>query len=116
MGKVRRKFTVGFKQQIVMEVESGRMTPAEACRRYEVSWGVLSNWRRKFIEGGLKGKPSNRELALEAENERLKAKVGELTMLVDLLKKMEDFARQRQSEISSVVTSKNLGASRGGAK
>lgn len=116
MGKVRRKFTIGFKQQVVMEVESGQMTASEACRRYDVAWGVLVNWRSKFAEGKLEGKPSGTELALRAENERLKAKVGELTMLVDLLKKMEDFARQRRNETSSIVTARNLGVLRGGAK
>lgn len=116
MGKVRRKFTVGFKQQIVDEVETGLVTKSAAARKYEVSASVIDRWMMKARDGILNDRPSNTEKALRVENEKLKAKVGELTMLIDVLKKMEDFGRQRRSEISSAVISKNLAQSRGGAK
>lgn len=116
MGKTRRKFTTGFKQQVVQEIESGLVTKAQAARKYEISVGVIERWIWKSRDGSLVEKPSTEEKALKVENERLKAKVGELTMTVDLLKKMEAFAQERRKETSSVVTAKTLGLLRGGAK
>ena len=37
MGKQRRKFETGFKQQIVQEVESGLLAVSAASRKYQIS-------------------------------------------------------------------------------
>ena len=116
MGKIRRKFNVGFKQQVIQEIESGLVNKAQAARKYEISAGVIDRWIWKYRDGTLIDKPSNQELAVKAENERLKAKIGELTMQIDLLKKLEAYAQQRRKESTSVITAKNLAQFRGGAK
>jgi len=113
MGKNRRKFTTGFKQQVVQEIESGLVTKALVARKYEVSAGVIDRWIWKDRDGSLIEKPSTDEKALRAENERLKAKIGDLTMQIDLLKKMEVYAQQRRKENTSVITAKNLAQFRG---
>jgi len=115
MGKIRRKFQVEFKQQLVQQIEAGAITQSQASREYQISSGVISHWRLKFRQGVLIERPSTRERLLEAENERLKAKVGDLTMRIDLLKKMEDYARRQRSADSSVITGKNLVQFRRGA-
>lgn len=116
MGKTRRKFEIGFKRQVVEEIESGLITKYGAARKYDISAGVIERWREKYEAGILTGKPTSEEKALKAENERLKAKVGELIMQIDILKKMEDYARQRRKEDTCVITGKNLGEFQGGAK
>lgn len=116
MGKTRRKFTIGFKQQVIQEIESGLVGKAQAARKYEISVGVIDRWVWKYRDGSLVERPSTEEKALRTENERLKAKIGELTMTVDLLKKMEAYAQERRKESSSVVTAKTLGLLRGGAR
>lgn len=116
MGKTRRKFTVGFKQQVIQEIESGLITTAQAARKYEVSQGVIDRWRWKWRDGKLVEQPSSEEIAVKAENERLKAKIGELTMQIDLLKKLEAYAQQKRKEDTSVITAKNLAQFQGGAK
>lgn len=116
MGRNRRKFAIGFKQQVVDEVESGILTKNAAARRHEISAAVIDRWIMKARAGVLVEKPTTEEKALRAENEKLKAKVGELTMLVDVLKKMEAYGRERRSGILSVVTGKNLAQLQGGAK
>ncbi|HLB59573.1 MAG TPA: transposase [Bdellovibrionota bacterium] len=116
MGRNRRKFAIGFKQQVVDEVESGLMTKYEAARKYEISASVIDRWTLKAQAGALIEKPTSEEKALRAENEKLKAKVGELTMLIDVLKKMEAFGRERRKETLSVVTRQNLAQLQGGAK
>lgn len=116
MGKVRRKFTTGFKQQVVQEVEAGLVTRAQAARKYEVSAGAIDRWVWKYRDGTLIERPSTEEKALRVENERLKAKIGELTMQIDLLKKLEAYAQQKRKENTSVITLRNLAQFQGGAK
>ena len=116
MGKTRRRFTAGFKQQVVQEVEAGLVAKAQAARKYEVSASVIDRWIWKYRDGTLVDKPSSEEKALKAENERLKAKIGELTMQIDLLKKLEAYAQQKRKENTSVITLRNLAQFQGGAK
>ncbi len=47
MGKQRRKFETGFKQQIVSEVESGLLSVSAASRKYQISDSVIDGWRQK---------------------------------------------------------------------
>lgn len=117
MGKrERRRFMVGFKQQVVEEIEHGLVTTAQAARKYEISASVIDRWRWKYQDGQLVERPSTEEKALRAENEKLKAKIGELTMQIDLLKKLDAYAQRRRKESTSVITAKNLAQFQGGAK
>ena len=97
MGKERRKFTIGFKQQVVQEIESGLVSKSGACRKYEIADGVVTRWLEKYRTGTLVEKPTTEEKSLRAENERLKVKVGERTMQIDLLKKLETYAQRKRS-------------------
>jgi transposase-like protein len=72
MGKQRRKFESGFKQQIVSEVESGLLTVSAASRKYQISGSVIDRWRDQARQGALEGSPSVREKNLERENRELK--------------------------------------------
>ena len=116
MGRIRRKFDADFKRKVVEEVESGAISGSAACRKYEISYGVLQSWKDKLQAGELVDRPSKREKALESENEKLKAKIGELVMQNDLLKKFPDWIQQRRKLNTSVITSKNLDQFRKGAK
>lgn len=116
MGKRRRMFAVEFKRQVVEEIASGLVTTAEATRKYDVSQGVIDRWKAKVQAGTLVEKPTTEGKALRAENERLKAKIGELTMQIDLLKKLEAYAQRKRKEDMCVITAKNLAVLSGGAK
>ena len=78
MGKQRRKFEAGFKQQIVQEVESGLLSVGAASRKYQISGSVIDRWRRQARQGGLDTAPSARERVLERENRELKERLAEL--------------------------------------
>lgn len=116
MGRNRRSFTIGFKQQVVAEIKSGQITVNAASRKYELSYSSVEKWVQRFEEGKLTGKPDGEEMALLAENERLKAKVGELTMQIDLLKKFQSWRQQQRNVNTSVITEKNLAQFVRGAK
>ena len=116
MGNQRRKFEVGFKQQIVNEVVLGALSLSAAARKYEISPSVITRWCEKSAHGALQAGPSAREKALERENRDLKEKLAELYLQVQALKKMEDYARRQKSADSCVITSQNLATSPRGAK
>lgn len=109
MGRIKRSFDVQFKTRVCEAVRSGMMTAAEACREYQLSRTAVDRWLKAFDAGTLGAKQSTRERDLERENEKLKAKVGELTMQIDILKKIEDWKRRERSVASSIITSENLG-------
>jgi transposase-like protein len=58
VGKQRRKFEVGFKRQIVEDVETGVLTVSAASRKYQISSSVIDRWRHKAKKGGLQAGPS----------------------------------------------------------
>jgi transposase len=85
------KKTPDQKLQIVLAVLRGELsamcqrplTAMDAARRNGVSEQSVHNWKRLFLESGRQGlekgarRPSSREMELEAENEELKAALGE---------------------------------------
>jgi transposase-like protein len=80
MGKQRRKFESGFKQQIVSEAESGLLTVSAASRKYQISGSVIDRWRDQARQGALDGSPSVREKNLERENRELKENRADLIL------------------------------------
>jgi len=108
MGKQRRKFATEFKQQIVSEVESGRLSVSAASRKYQISTSVIDRWRQQAGQGGLDSAPSVREKLLERENRELKRALAELYLEVDHLKKLGDWLRRHKSVSTSVITAESL--------
>lgn len=108
MGKQRRKFETGFKQQIVQEVESGLLSVSAASRKLQISASVIDRWRQQARQGGLESPPSVREKLLERENRELKEKLAELYLEVDHLKKLGDWLRRHKNGTTSVITAESL--------
>jgi len=107
MGKQRRKFEPGFKQQIV-QVESGLLSVSAASRKYQISGSVIDHWRRQARQGGLETVPSVREKFPEQENRELKEKLAELYLEVDHPKKLGDWLRRHKSVSTSAITAQSL--------
>jgi transposase-like protein len=108
MGKQRRKFETGFKQQIVGEVESGLLSVSAASRKYQISGSVIDRWRQQARQDALETTPSIRERALERENRELKEKLAELYLEVNHLKKLGDWLRRHKSVSTCVITAESL--------
>ncbi len=116
MGKIRRKFDAEFKRQLILKIEAGEISVSQASRDYQLSYGLILQWQVKFREGSLTNRPTVREKAQEKELNWYKTKVAELTRDIELLKKVEDYARQLRKENTSIVSGRNLGLLKGGAK
>ena len=85
------------KLQIVLSVLRGELSAMEASRRNGVSEQSVHNWMRLFLESGRQGlekgtrRPSSREMELEAENEELKAALGEAHVQLRVWKKGAEY-------------------------
>ena len=107
MGKIRRKFEIDFKRQLVEQIEAGNLSMAQAARDYQLAHSVLERWRAQYRNNTLTAGLSARERQLEAENEKLKAKVGDLVMQMEHLKKLQTWVQQQRNADTSVITAKN---------
>ena len=91
------KKTPEQKLQIVLSVLRGEHTAIDAARRNGVSEQAVHNWKRLFLESGRQGlekgarRPSSREMELEAENEELKAALGEAHVQLRVWKKGAEY-------------------------
>jgi len=108
MGKKRRQFEVAFKRQLIEQIEAGALTGMQAARTHQIAPSVIEKWRRQYREQKLEQPPTGRERQLEAENRKLKAKIGELVMENEHLKKLRRYAQRLRSVDTSVITDKNL--------
>ena len=92
--KRKRQFELGFKRQVVQEVESGSISLSAAGRKYEISPSLINVWRDKLRDGNLKDEPSKREREMAKELERYKVLLAEAHADREFLKKAQDYARR----------------------
>lgn len=87
MKKTRRKFSGAFKAKIAIEALKERESLAELAKRYEVHPNIISKWKQEFLErsGEIFEKKSENEPEIDAE--KLYAKIGQLEIENDFLKK-----------------------------
>lgn len=119
MGRIRRTFDIGFKIKICEAIDAGEKTVLEICRQYQLQRPVVEGWLSKYVSGELRLKGIESIESQQArEIERLKAKVGELTMQNDLLKKISKVLQElpKKSERSSIYTGGSLEVKGGLAK
>jgi transposase-like protein len=91
----RRQFTPEFKTKIVLELLREEKTLSEIASEHDISPNQLRNWKNEFVENAVKVFSQNRDVKESKANEKemeqdrndLLAKVGQLTIEVDWLKK-----------------------------
>lgn len=114
--KRKRQFEIGFKRQVVEEVESGNISLSAAGRKYELSPNLINQWRDKFRGGALSDQPTKRERELEKELERYKVLLAEAHADREFFKKAQDYARRLKKQDTAVITGQNIDQFRTGAK
>ena len=91
MRKKRRVFKKEFKLKVILEALKERSTTKELCEKYELHPNQISKWKQDFLDKAAEtmditaGK--SKEQNYEKEQDRLYAKIGQLQMEVDFLKK-----------------------------
>jgi len=94
-----RRWTPEEKIRIVLESLNTNIGLVELCRKYAVTPTLFYHWKEKFIEGGKRALSSSRRNdgggELQAENQRLKQLIGELTIANDVFKKILQGEKRR---------------------
>lgn len=88
--KTRRRHSPDFKAKVALEAIRGEMTMAELSARHGVHATVIATWKRQAIEGmtaSFSGKAEALEAASEAEVTKLHAKIGQLVVERDFLRR-----------------------------
>ena len=116
MVKNYRSFSHQFKRELVEQIAAGVISQGQAARENDISPSLISRWMKQIHEGSLIEKPTAREKTLERELEQSKKKIGELTLLVDYLKKIGERSQRMKRSNSCVVTQKTLARSKEPAK
>ena len=89
----KSKWTTEQKIAIVLESLNTNISVAELCRKHNVTPNAFYGWKEKFVDAGKLALASSSRTSdtghqeLEAENEKLKRLIGELTIANDALKK-----------------------------
>jgi transposase len=86
-----RAWTADEKIRIVLEAMNTSISLAELCRKYSLSPGVFYQWKEKFMKGGklaLAGQLKDPAKEKEAEINRLKKLIGELTIANEAMKEV----------------------------
>jgi len=96
--KKRRGFTPEYKAKIVLEVLKEEQTISEIASREGIHTNQIGNWKREFLENAHRVFAQSRNekeaeqkvVDMEEEKREYQAKVGQLTLEVDWLKKKHD--------------------------
>jgi len=86
-----KRWTAKRKSAVVLEIIKGLTTPAEVSRKHGLTVSEVEEWVDGFIKGGqeqLRSRPRDLQELHEVEKKELYAKIGELTLEKDILKKV----------------------------
>ena len=87
MKRSRRKFTSAFKARVAIEAHKERESLAELSKRYELHPTMISNWKQEFLEKSSDAFDKRSEEESGIDPEKLYAKIWQLEMENDFLKK-----------------------------
>ncbi len=86
----RRQFSPQFKAKVAIEAIRGELTLAEIAKKHDVHPNMITNWKRQLTREAArlfaKGQSAH-DKAAEVEVKELHAKIGQLTIEQDFLKK-----------------------------
>lgn len=89
----KRYWTARRKAEIVLEGLKENQTVAEICRKYGITQSMYYEWKQTFIAKGEEGLTYGGKSRLEYEQQKeiakLQRKIGELTMDIEILKKVQ---------------------------
>lgn len=87
MKRSRRKFSSAFKASVAIEALKERESLAELSKRYEVHANMIAKWKQEFLENASAAFEKGQSGEKEVDTEKLYAKIGQLEIENDFLKK-----------------------------
>lgn len=94
-GPTQQRWSSKRKAAVVLELVRGKASSADLARQHGLTVAEVEGWVERFQSGGeeyLKALPKEIEARHEAEKKELLAKIGELSMQVEILKKVNGIA------------------------
>ncbi len=89
--KQRRKFSAEFKLKVILEALQERSSITELSQKYDLHGNQISKWKKEFLEKAVTVMSSKsdreKEKDQDKELEKLYAKIGQLQIENDFLKK-----------------------------
>ena len=85
--EIRKRWTAKRRVALIVEILRGETSVAEAARKHGLTVAELEEWRERFLAGAenaLRSRPTDEDGQKDREIKRLKQKVGELVMDVDI--------------------------------
>ncbi len=90
MTKKRRRFTADFKLKVILEALKERQTLNEIAQKHQIHQNQISAWKSTFLSQAadfMAHKTERPDSVDSVEKEQLYAKIGQLQMELDFLKK-----------------------------
>ena len=84
-----KRWTAKPRTALVLEILRGETSVVEAARKHALTVADVEDWRERFLSGAenaLRSRPADEDGQKDREIKRLKQKVGELVMDLDIVK------------------------------
>ena len=84
-----KRWTAKRKAALVLSILRGEASVREAARKHGLTVAEVEDWKEKFLlaaENALRSRPKDEEALKEEQIKRLKQKIGELVLDIDILK------------------------------
>ena len=102
--KTPQRWTAKRRAALVVEILRGDTSAQEAARQHVLTVAEIEQWKERFLAGAenaLRSRPLDEEEMRDREIKRLKQKIGDLVMDIDILKgaqRCRPTVRQMQDE------------------
>jgi transposase len=90
MSGQRKRYSAEFKAKVALEAIRGELTVAQLVAKHGVHQTLINAWKKQAVEGMagvFSGRAEAAETAREEEVEKLHAKIGQLVVERDFLRK-----------------------------
>src|SRR5665811_1608782 len=84
-----QRWTAKRRSALIVSIIRGETSVQEAARKYGLTVAEVEDWREKFLSGAenaLRSRPIDEEAQKDEQIKKLKQKVGELVLDMDILK------------------------------
>jgi len=84
-----QRWTTKRKSALVLSIIKGETSIQEAARQHGITVAEIEDWKDRFLlaaENALRSRPKDEEALREEEIKKLKQKIGDLVMDIDIMK------------------------------
>ena len=116
-----KRWTARRRSALILSILRGEVSTQEAARKHGLTVKELEEWKERFLSGAenaLRSRPPDDAAQHDAEVKRLKQKIGDLVMDLDILKEgmrghpLADGCSTSESRPASGLRAPNLPSSR----